>query len=1116
MHPGKVRRQCGEAAAGRPIFSGRIALTGCGRKTAQVVSCRDSPLPGNFFAVSVAAETKPLSPCASAEAATPDLRAMIARAASLLPTQGPIRLFIHNNTLAALEHLPFAQAVVQGGQLLGAEPYWPEDRYRQLLHHGRITTEDLSAVLLEDLGDDSDRLVGLFGTRFHLRLAMLGCPLDDASHAELRWLVAESDALVAFRADAPAAVRRQMIDDTRQWVLRDVLRTRRVDGAPASGPRCAHASDDRGDAALANVLLAGVIEHFGATQLESWRPAAWESFCLHALWRVCYHGVRYVWSGCEPPEPPLRHRAALLESTAVDIDQLVGEVLIRFCAAFLDQGQAEWSLPERERGLWASFLALYGGGNGPLPHWMRGLPHELRSISTRGLTALESIRESLDVLGVAVEQREDYLAATLCALRGWAGMIWQMETRADRVPRPAPRGSLEEFLAVRLVLERLALAHVAGQHLDFHGPLAQLSACALGPRDDDLSQAIEQRAFAVFQLAQVLGWKPSVLYRMGETQWNALATETESFSGLERRRIFHLALERNYRRQALGAVAQRAAMPPTTPRRPKLQVVCCLDDREESLRRHLEELEPEVETFGSAGFFAVAMYYRGAADAKFVPLCPVAIRPQHYVEEVVDRDFEAVHRRHGRARRWLAAVSQHMRRGSRSFTVGALLSATLGPLASAPLLARVIAPRLTARIRRRAGRWVQPPRLTQLQLERAPKALSSGRERPGYTVEEMAAVVQRLLGDIGLTRRFARLVFVLGHGSSAMNNPHKAAYHCAACGGGSGGPNARALAQMANDPRVRRRLAERGVEIPPETWFVAGSHNTCDEQLTLFDLERLPVWLREDLDAALDLFSAARLRNAHERCRKFAAAPLDITAEGALRHVESRGEDLAQTRAEIGHAGNALCIVGRRARTRGLFLDRRAFLVSYDPQQDGDDKAILARILQAVVPVCGGINLDYYFSTVDPVGWGSGTKLPHNITSLLGVMDGAASDLRPGLPAQMTELHEPMRLLFVVECEPDALEKIISANPVISRMVHNGWVQVATLDPGSSRMHYFRRGKFEPWLPQPMELARVQSSREWYSQGRDPLPYALVEPSLTVAGQRALDDPRPEPGAPSC
>src|SRR5690606_13010230 len=136
----------------------------------------------------------------------------------------------------------------------------------------------------------------------------------------------------------------------------------------------------------------------------------------------------------------------------------------------------------------------------------------------------------------------------------------------------------------------------------------------------------------------------------------------------------------------------------------------------------------------------------------------------------------------------------------------------------------------------------------------------------------------------------------------------------------------------------------------------------------------------------------ARQRNAHERCRRFESASLAMNPEDALRHVESRAEELSQARPEFNHATNAVAIVGRRSRTRGLFLDRRAFLASYDPTTDDDDHTILGRVLQAVVPVCAGIALEYYFSCVDPEGWGCGSKLPHNVTSLLGVMAGAASD----------------------------------------------------------------------------------------------------------------------------
>src|SRR5205823_1818842 len=148
--------------------------------------------------------------------------------------------------------------------------------------------------------------------------------------------------------------------------------------------------------------------------------------------------------------------------------------------------------------------------------------------------------------------------------------------------------------------------------------------------------------------------------------------------------------------------------------------------------------------------------------------------------------------------------------------------------------------------------------------------------------------------------------------------------------------------------------------------------------------------------------------------------------------------------------------VARRERTRGLYLDRRAFLTTYDPTQDDAQHTILARILAAAVPVCEGINMQYYLSSVDSRGWGCGTKLPHNVASLLGVMDGAASDLRPGLPWQGVEIHESVRLLFVIETTPQAMFDIMDQNPVISRILRNGWAHLAVLDPHSSAIQVFR------------------------------------------------------------
>jgi uncharacterized protein YbcC (UPF0753/DUF2309 family) len=239
-------------------------------------------------------------------------------------------------------------------------------------------------------------------------------------------------------------------------------------------------------------------------------------------------------------------------------------------------------------------------------------------------------------------------------------------------------------------------------------------------------------------------------------------------------------------------------------------------------------------------------------------------------------------------------------------------------------------------------------------------------------------------------------------------------------------------------------------------------------------------------------------RNAQERCRRFDSAPLEIDQQSALLHVRERSEDLAQTRPEYGNCTNAVCFVGRRGRLRGLFLDRRSFMMSYDRAQDTGDSMILARILGAVIPVCEGINLLYTLSAIDNRGWGSGTKLPHNVTSLLGVMDGASSDLRPGLPWQGVDIHEPVRLLFIIETTPESMLQIMDRNPNVAAICRNGWAQLAVLDPHSSRIQRFRNGRFEDYEPRLGELSEVQASREWYAGRRDHLPFALIRPQMAA------------------
>src|SRR5262249_22118694 len=222
------------------------------------------------------------------------------------------------------------------------------------------------------------------------------------------------------------------------------------------------------------------------------------------------------------------------------------------------------------------------------------------------------------------------------------------------------------------------------------------------------------------------------------------------------------------------------------------------------------------------------------------------------------------------------------------------------------LILRVVFPWLSSRLRRVRETTLAVPR-TRLRLDRQDVAPPIGTHN-GFTVDEMVAIVRRVLEDIGIRDRLSPLVLVIGHGSISLNSPPESAHDCGACGGGRGGPNARAFAQMANDPQVRARLASEGLVIDARTWFVGAQRNTCNNDVTFFDDDAVPADHRSVLARASAAIDATRRREAHERCRRFDAVPRWYPALATLTHVEARAFDLAQPRPEYGHATNAFCV----------------------------------------------------------------------------------------------------------------------------------------------------------------------------------------------------------------
>jgi hypothetical protein len=326
------------------------------------------------------------------------------------------------------------------------------------------------------------------------------------------------------------------------------------------------------------------------------------------------------------------------------------------------------------------------------------------------------------------------------------------------------------------------------------------------------------------------------------------------------------------------------------------------------------------------------------------------------------------------------------------------------------------------------------------------------------TPEEQLVLARTALTMMGLTSGFARVVLLCGHGATTENNPYASKLDCGACGGHEGAPNARAAAMILNRPSVRAGLAESGLAIPEDTWFVAGRHDTTTDEVALLDRHLVPATHADDLDRLERDLRAAGAGNAAARLLRLP----DGQASGAPADARRRSADWAQIRPEWGLARNAAFVVGPRELTAGLDLDGRCFLHSYDHRVDPEGTA-LETILTAPLVVAQWINAQYFFSTTDPDVLGAGDKVLHNVVAGIGVVQGAGGDLRIGLPRQAcfageVPYHEPLRLLAVVQAPLERIEMLVARNAILQHFFDGGWVGLAAREAPGAPWRRWRDG----------------------------------------------------------
>ncbi len=499
------------------------------------------------------------------------------------------------------------------------------------------------------------------------------------------------------------------------------------------------------------------------------------------------------------------------------------------------------------------------------------------------------------------------------------------------------------------------------------------------------------------------------------------------------------AYELGYQRELATKLASHAPSAKATETRPTFQAVFCIDVRSELLRRHLEAAAPSGQTLGFAGFFGFPVSHRPAQADQPTARCPVLLVPPLETQEA------------GGAARTVAA------RRSRAVTAAwkAVQNAAASCFSFVESAGLGFGPALVSLQGKDGAHWL-----------RAANPLTT-EALPGPALDSLVAMAEGALRNMSLTRDFARLLLLCGHGSRSANNPYASALDCGACGGHAGDVNARLAAYALNLPAVREQLAQRGISLPDDTLALAGLHDTMTDQVVLFDVEQLPASHAAELRALRSALEQAGAATRAERAPSLGLSHL--SGDNLNSALEARSRDISHVRPEWGLAGNAAIIVAPRARTRGLALGGRTFLHDYHPDQDSDGK-VLAVLLAAPVVVASWINLQYYASRVDPQRYGSGNKVLHNVAGGLGVFEGNGGDLKVGLPLQSIHdgerfVHEPRRLSVFVEAPRERLLAALAAQSSVKRLFDNSWIHLFLLEAtGCAR---YTAGGFEHFAERP-------------------------------------------------
>ncbi|RPH78435.1 MAG: DUF2309 family protein, partial [Nitrospiraceae bacterium] len=631
------------------------------------------------------------------EAEREELRALVSQAVEVIPPNWPLRTFAYRNPLIGFEHLPFHEAISQAKHVLGGEGYLSTAEYRACYAEGRISEKELLSALRSRVPELASQDRVRAGERSlhpeEILLFHFVYGIDPLDPKLLQWQLTEEDATHRIRPDVPQPIK-------------DRLRSHAAGRDP-------------------------------------------EAVYIHSLWSVAFlkaldlsedgstgnhgHSLATAKAGGSvraepgPTQQRIRTAAEIIDDlTDSDLKQVINEHMIKWCAAFVDEGMADWPMPSRRHGFYRAWRDL---ASREAARWTLGISDWARRVEALPDRPEDALASSLHRLRVPDQQREEYLRRHLTRLPGWAGYIrWRAKNPDYPEQGRHPIDPLE-YLAVRVFYEAELAEKVCRSELRINPTLPDLLERA---RSHDLegidshahdayTETVCRDVWRLFHVAQFLELRTGDLQHLSSADARFLLSWLDRFPSDALRPVWHEAYEKEYRNSLMTKLVserQRSAAYTNHERpRPRAQAAFCIDARSKPFRRHLEA-QGDYDTVGFAGFFGTPIDYRKLNREEDLLLCPVLIKPKYVVKEKPRWAQDSRVQRYLLGDRWSQFV-RHLFHQAKANPASSYLTFDLfGLVFGLAMLGKTLLVKPYELVRTGLRRWLTPPIPTRIPVEK--------------------------------------------------------------------------------------------------------------------------------------------------------------------------------------------------------------------------------------------------------------------------------------------------------------------------------------------------------------------------------------------------------------